>query len=137
MWYDYYYFIRVHYLQIRTQCGCTSTNCNSNTSSTTKEVVTASLADASPSVTANFNSQAGIPSLTLGLRESTYYPSINLCVLLMQYGTLCQARISCLGSYYQRGKIPHVYSLATWQRKCNGFFLFPAGAITLHETLAR
>lgn len=49
----------------------------------------------------------------LGLRMSTYYPNINLSVLLTQYGTFCQVYISCLGSYCQRGKTPRVYYLAT------------------------
>lgn len=114
------HFIRVHYLQIRTKCGCMSTNCNRDTSSTTEEEVTVSLAD-TPPVVPQYR-QAGIPSFTLGLRASTYYLSINPFVLLMQYGTLCQVHISCLGSYYQRGKTPHVYLLATWQQNVVGSF---------------
>ena len=98
------------------------TDYNSNTRSTKEEKVTVLLTDASPNVVANFHGQARNQSFTLGLSASTYRPNINLFVLLTQYGTLCQARISCLESYYQRGKTPRVYEFATWQHSVVGSF---------------
>lgn len=98
-----------------------------------KEKVAAPLADVPSNAAANFHGQARNQSFALGLSASTYRPNINLFVLLTQYGTLCQARISCLESYYRRGKTPRVYELATWQQ-CSGFFLLPVRMITLCET---
>lgn len=129
------HLVRVHYLQIRTKCGCVSTNCKSDTSSTTEEEAAVSLADTPPVVQ---HISSGRNPIIHTWAQSKH--------LLPQYKSTCPSNAiwnSLPSTYFMswvllpKRKNTSCLLACRLAAECSGFFLFPAGAIILHEMVAK
>ena len=133
VWFFFMVGLLLH-LQIRTKCGCVSTNCRSDTSSTTEEAAV-SLAD-TPPVVQHISSR--------------WNPIIHTWAqskhLLPQYKSTCPSNAiwnSLPSTYFMswvllpKRKNTSCLLACHLAAECSGFFLIPAGAIILHEMVAK